>query len=846
MNLNRVYAKIDAMDGMKTIYLVPHSHYDVVWAFTKEDYYFINETILTNVVKMIKESDFKFLIEQTYLLEMIEERNPELFADIKEAITTGKIEMADGQYIMPDSMIPAGEVLVREILFGKMYCRERFGVDVPVAWAADGFGLNAQMPQVYKKSGYKWLAFRRGLPETIGYRVSEFMWEGLDGSQILSHWMPLGYRAGLDLDKWEEAYEKLSGFATTSHLLMPCGSGGVPPQEETPDKVAQWNMEHDDSKMIISMPSEFFKNLEKEGGDFATFRGELYSSDLQNTFPDVVSSRIDLKLAVKDCEHLLLSAEKISTIAWVHGKPYPTDVLADMWKKMLFLANHDVLPSCGIDEIYEEAWNYIGDINVAARGLLKDAAYHLLEDSGQGDSIIVLNPNNWEVTDWVVVEVGLGEDWGREMAIAYDGEAVPSEVIRVELGENGSIRKAKLCFVATVPSMGYRVYQIIKENKQFSTNIDIRENEVKTKYFRLTIDNETGILQVFDKGDRKILEGNELLIDQEIGDLYFHRSQFDGLIHSESGEGIHFGTFKPDECKIETSPVRTVITFKDSFYCLQWPYYLTKKFGSILQRNKTIDVLKKVIVYNDIPRIDFVTTINSQQSHIRIRLKFDTCMVIPEYCRQTQFGVIDLPSPTSLENSIKSPSVNWINCQEGRHGLAFFTRGVPLNEIKAGEVHCTLLRSVSVLSTDGSSGPLIPTPYAMELGEHTYIYAVYPHSGDWKEKEIHRRGHEFTYHLLAFQVVTATLGKELESFTLAPDNLIISALKKAEKEDAVILRFFETKGEKCQALLRMPARIRRAKCVNLLEEEESELKLENGELRMEVNPFEIVTLKLLF
>ncbi|MCK4331860.1 MAG: glycoside hydrolase, partial [Dehalococcoidia bacterium] len=398
-------------------------------------------------------------------------------------------------------------------------------------------------------------------------------------------------------------------------------------------------------------------------------------------------------------------------------------------------------------------------------------------------------------------------------------------------------------FVATVPSMGYRVYQLVKNNREFMTDIDVRENEVITKHFKLSVDEKTGILQVFDKDERRILEGNELVIDQEIGDLYFHRSQFDEPIHSESGEGIHFGTFKPDDYRIERGPVRTVITFKDSFYCLQWPYYLTKKFGSILQRHKTIDIWKKVIVYDDIPRIDFVTTINSQQSHIRIRLKFDTCMVVPAYVRHTQFGVIDLPLPTTLEEAIKSPSVNWVNCQEGKHGLAFFTRGVPVNEMKAGEIYCTLLRSVSVLSTDGSSGPLIPTPYAMELGEHTYIYSIYPHSGDWKKAAIHRRGHEFTYHIFGLQVDTAAFNKEFQSFTLEPDNLIISALKKAEKENAVILRFFETKGERCQALLRVPAQIQAAKCVNLLEEEESELAIEDGKLEMKVKPFEIVTLK---
>jgi alpha-mannosidase len=828
----------------RKIYLVPHSHYDVVWAFNKEDYYHINEIILKDVVEMIKHYDFRFLIEQTYLLEMIEKRNPGLFSDIKDAILTKKIEIADGQYVMPDLMMPIGEVLVRDILLGKKYCKEKFGVDVPVAWAADGFGLNAQMPQVYRKSGYRWLAFRRGLPKTIGYRVSEFVWVGLDGSKILSHWMPLGYRAGLEIDKWEESYRTLSSFATTSSLLMPCGSGGVPPQIDTPDKVKQWNSEHDDSNMTVSVPSEFFKDIERGSKDLAEYHGELYSQELENVFPDVVSSRISLKLAFKDCENSLITAEKMATLAWIYGKSYPVDDLAQMWREMLFLVDHDVLSCCGIDEIYDEAWENFSDIREKANRLIEDCAHYISKSRRRGNSIVVFNPNNWKTTDWVEAEVELSTEWDENIGLALNGEEIPSDVLEFSRKERGKGIKARLGFIATVPPMGYRLYQLVKKTKAYDCGIEVQGNEVTNKFFKLSIDSKTGIITVFNHDGRKILEGNELVIDQEIGDLYFHKTQFDEPIGSESGKGIHFSTFVPEELKIEKGPVRTVITFKDSFYCLQWPYYLTDKFGSIFQRQKTLDICKQIMVYHDIPRIGFRTTINSSQSHIRIRVRFDTCMVVPNYTRQTQFGVIDLPLTKTLEESVRFPSLNWFNCQEGDHGLAFFTRGVPINEVKAGNIYCTLLRSVSVLSTDGQSGPLIPTPKAMELGEHTYTYAVRPHSGDWKKAGIHQRGHEFNHRLFTVQTDSHNLNHEFETFILKPDNLIISALKKAEKDDAVVVRFFETRGEKCRATLQIPNQIKEASVVNMLEEEESTLDIKEGLLRMEVSPFEIVTLKL--
>ncbi len=189
---------------MQWIYLVPHTHYDVAWAFSKEEYLKINEAILEEALRLMEAPEFKFCVEQTFLLKELEKRNPALFKRIENKIKAGQLTIVDGQYLMADTMLPTGEVLVRDILIGKRYCKEKFGIDVPVAWAADSFGMNAQLPQIYKKAGYKWLAFRRGARRDI--RQSEFLWKGLDGTTILTHWFPRGYRGGLDIDEWEQSF----------------------------------------------------------------------------------------------------------------------------------------------------------------------------------------------------------------------------------------------------------------------------------------------------------------------------------------------------------------------------------------------------------------------------------------------------------------------------------------------------------------------------------------------------------------------------------------------------------------------------------------------------------------
>ena len=160
----------------EVVYLVPHTHYDAVWVFTKEDYFYINiDLILRKVIElMAKDEEYKFLVEQTYLLEEFESRYPKLFKEFARLVREGRIEIANGEYLMADTMLPQEETLIREILVGKSFLRERFDIDPEVMWQADSFGLNAQMPQIYRKCGYRYLAFRRGCD---GKRPSEFIWQ---------------------------------------------------------------------------------------------------------------------------------------------------------------------------------------------------------------------------------------------------------------------------------------------------------------------------------------------------------------------------------------------------------------------------------------------------------------------------------------------------------------------------------------------------------------------------------------------------------------------------------------------------------------------------------------------
>ena len=318
---------------------------------------------------------------------------------------------------------------------------------------------------------------------------------------------------------------------------------------------------------------------------------------------------------------------------------------------------------------------------------------------------MVFNANNWEVVNWVEVDLKAESPWTEVPGIYQDEAEILSEVLEQETNAQGKITSAKVGFIGSAPGLGMRVFKTGERKREPRNQISVNENRVSTPLFDLEVDPDTGILQVFDHKGQTLLSGNEVIIDEEVGDLYFHKSSFDEPIKTESGGGKRFGAFKTDGFSIEQYPLRTIINYQTSYYAVRWPYYLTEKFGGLLYRQKSIEISKKIIVYEHLPRIDFVTSLDTKQSHVRIRLKFDSHMVAPHYTRQTQFGAIELPRARTLESGVKVPSLSWVNCQESDRGLNFLTLGVPINEIKGGEIYLTLLRSVSMLSADGVSGP---------------------------------------------------------------------------------------------------------------------------------------------
>lgn len=857
-----------------TIFLVPHTHYDAIWAFNKEDYFYINtELILKNAVDLAKETaDYKFTIEQTFLLEYVENNFPHLFSEIKNLIKKDKIEIAGGQYLLPDTMIPHGEVLIKEIAEGKKYVKDKFAKDLVVGWGADEFGFNAQWPQILKECGYRFFAFRRGADSS---KPSEFIWKGLDGSQVLCHWMPLGYRAGLDLAKLYESYSILKQHAATENILMPSGSGVTLPQPETSKAVREWNEKNTGTtKMVISTPSEFFSTLEKTRAKFKVRRGEMYSGRLSEVFPNSTSSRMWVKQGAKIYENALLTLERWNAIGRLIGCPDYSEQLAKYWRNMLFIAMHDAVPGTGIDEIYTEIKEIFSSADNTILKSIRDCMTALADRAKAKESevIMVFNSLPWEVRDWV--ECSLVFEEGEMMGIRSlrsGAETFEVDILEYSLYADNSIKNVTIGFIAKVPALGFRTFELISGNNIEMTTTSTRDTSFSTGNFNVNVDPETGIIQV-QQGGENLFAGNELRLEEELGDLYYHKDTL-GLMKSETGKGIKYGAFKAESYEVEKGKARDVVKFKSKYYALRWPYRLTEKLKPMIYRHKFMDVEKEIVIHRDMDRIDFVTHIDDRHPHSRIRVQFDVPIKSGKYywCG-TQFGAIRRKADLYYKKDEKGwkekpsgvfPSFEWVDCSDDNSskGMSLLHRGTPSHEVRDGKLYVTLLRSIVLLSADGIMGPCIPTPDANEIGVHTYRYSVLPHTKSWKEAETYMRAAEINMPLAAIQLTGRDLDRPQEKtlvspysfLQIEPRNILLSTLKStavdraAATTTAIIVRIYETEGRKTIARLRFGRQVKKVYRLDLLETElDKGTAIGREVLEIELLPFKIITLKIQF
>lgn len=339
-----------------TLTAIGHAHLDLAWLWPERETVRKGARTVATALRMMERfPDYIFGASQAQLYQWIKERYPTLYAGIRQRVAEGRWDVQGAMWVEPDTNLVCGEALIRQILYGKAFFREEFGKDIQVLWLPDVFGYTAAFPQILKKCGVPYFFTNKLYFNKNTFPHQTFVWQGIDGSEVLAHLTPTGtYGSTLgaeDLKRSQDAYRD-ADLSDEAIILYGVSDGGGGPGREHLERLRRVRDLYGHPRVNPGLSADFFRRLEEKRDTYAKWRGELYFEIHQGTY--TTQGRIKrfnrlAEQAIRECEILSSIAARET------GFPYPAAALERIWKRILFLQFHDILPGSSIGRVYAEA-----------------------------------------------------------------------------------------------------------------------------------------------------------------------------------------------------------------------------------------------------------------------------------------------------------------------------------------------------------------------------------------------------------------------------------------------------------------------------------------------------------
>ena len=388
-----------------TISAVGHAHIDSAWLWPVRETVRKTSRTFANVTALAADyPEFVFACSQAQHYAWVKENYPEIHERITAAIKSGQWVPVGSMWIEPDGNLPGGEALARQLIHGKRYFLDEFGVETQGVWLPDSFGYTAAFPQLARLAGTKWfLTQKLSWNQTNKLPHHTFWWEGIDGSRVFTHFPPVdSYVAAFEGAELALAVRNYAekGRGTRSLAPFGYGDGGGGPTREMLEKARRLGDLEGSPKVVIEPPDEFFRAAEAEYPDAPVWSGEMYLELHRGTF----TTQARGKAGNRRSEHLLREAELWAATAAVRtGYSYPYEDLDRIWKAVLLHQFHDILPGTSIGWVHRETEVVYAQAIAELEGIVADATAAL---AGEGSETWIFNTSPRDRAEVVVLPDG--------------------------------------------------------------------------------------------------------------------------------------------------------------------------------------------------------------------------------------------------------------------------------------------------------------------------------------------------------------------------------------------------------------------------------------------------------
>ncbi|RPI95197.1 MAG: alpha-mannosidase [Chloroflexi bacterium] len=803
------------------VHATGHAHIDIAWLWTLGQTRRKAERTFQNVIRLMEQfPDYHFTQSQPQLYQFIQEDQPALFESIRQRIAEGRWEPIGGMWVEADCNLSGAESLARQFLLGRSFFREHFGPEAesPVLWLPDVFGYAWALPQLIQQAGLKYfMTIKIGWSQYNRLPYDTFLWQGLDGTQVLTHFITVPdtgefastYNAMADAREALGTWKNFQQKELHKDLLMAYGfgDGGGGPTREMLENIDVMKGFPALPQVRPSSAKAFFESIAPltDSRMMPVWNGELYLEYHRGTY----TTQARNKRANRKSEFLLHDAEFIATLAsLLTNTQYPITDFQTAWHTLCLNQFHDIIPGSSIGPVYEESQQQYADLtkNVSQ---LRDEALEALARKMDGDVLLV---NATSFTQPGMVFIPGDPPWHR---LTRDGEPVPVQPVESGLwAEAGTI--PPYAVVALKMTTDDRPQTMISDQR-----LAISEQLLENDFLRVDFNPAGDITRIFDKqANREVLAPNAV--------------------------GNQFQAF---EDRPKSWDAWDVEIFYDDKLWLAEPASSIRMVeqGELRQ---TIEIKRQILnsrytqrisLSHNSPRLDFDTHIEWIERHILLKVAFPVDVLASQATYEIQWGNVQRPTHRNTSwdwARFETCAHKWADLSEGDYGVSL------LNDCKYGhDIHDNVMRITLLRS------PTMPDPTA-DFGEHQFKYSLYPHAGGWDE-ETQREAYLLNDPVIVYKSKVKSEKSEelLTSFQslLSPSepNVIVETVKQAEDGDGLIVRLYESQRRRGEATLTTSFPIQSAWVTNLLEENQTELDAKGQEVKMYLRPYQIVTLRLI-
>ena len=795
---------------------IGHAHIDTAWLWPlRECVRKCARTFSTAVDYMDRYPEYIFGCSQAQHYAWMKAWYPDVYEKIKEKVKSGQWEPIGSMWVEGDSNLLSGESLIRQILLGKRFFREELGYETRDAWLPDVFGYSASMPQIFKGCGIDYF-----LTQKIAYNQFNqfphhtFLWEGIDGTKIFTHFPPAGtYNADIlpELLQHNVTNFREHGRATRSLLVYGYGDGGGGPSVAMLEQARRLKDFDGMPQVTQEKVIDFFRQAESDAHDLLVWVGELYFELHRGTY----TTQAHIKKANRKSEFLLRDAEFVDAISFLvdpsrrENAADPVRAMYDVthigaadahlhakaleraWKLLLLNQFHDIIPGSSIGWVYEDCTRDYA----AVRSL--------------GESVV---DSSLAVLDSRIDTGGLEHPVRLLNTLGF----ARTEVLEIEPGR---LRKVE------IPSFGYSVVDGASAEDEPARPVTVRKGEsdgsfvLENSLLRLSLTKEGAIDGITDKeAGREVLtpgtRGNILCL---FADVPNNSDAWDvDMFHKETWKEVGPAT---SVSIVESHPLRSAVRVECTFGKSR--------------------IVQKIVMEADSRRIDFVTEVSWHERHKFLKAAFPVDVHSSRATYEIQFGHLERPTHYNTSWDMARFEVcgqKWADFSEPGYGVALLNDCKYGYDIHGGVMHISLLRS----STS-------PDPEA-DQGEHAFTYSLYPHQGTFQEAGVIESAYRLNVPVRITPLAAAqkgTLPQSASFLRTTQPGIYIEAVKRAEDGNGIIVRLYEGHGSRGETTVEFGWKVDKVIRTNLIEEDQESLPVSNNSIRLGLKPFEIATLRVL-